>query len=169
MDNVISVAAKLNSMVKILNYKLRKKNYSEISIGIGIDDGRALMIKAGYSGSGINDVIWMGDVVNSACHLCNKAGRNGRKVIIISSVIYSNLNEDNQSLFNSYFDYASYTTNYEGDIINTYMDNGMKRTVNKRKPTTAKFRCGLSLILNFLCRRTCGEDVRLFANHHICQ
>lgn len=122
VDNVISVAAKLNSMVKILNYKFRKKNYSEISIGIGIDDGRALMIKAGYSGSGINDVIWMGDVVNSACHLCNKAGRNGRKVIIISSVIYSNLNEDNQSLFNSYFDYASSTTNYEGDIINTYMD-----------------------------------------------
>ena len=122
IDNVISVAARLNSMVKILNYKLRRKNYSEISIGIGIDDGRALMIKAGYSGSGINDVIWMGDVVNSACHLCNKAGRNSRKVIIISSAIYSNLNEHNQSLFNSYFDYESSTTQYEGNIINTYMD-----------------------------------------------
>ena len=33
------------------------------------------MVKAGYSGSGINDVIWMGDVVNTACHLANKAGR----------------------------------------------------------------------------------------------
>ena len=48
IDNVISVAARLNSMIKILNYKLRKKNYSEISVGIGIDYGRALMVKAGY-------------------------------------------------------------------------------------------------------------------------
>lgn len=126
VDNVISVAAKLNSMIKILNYKLGKKDYSEIEVGIGIDYGRALMIKAGYSGSGINDVIWMGDVVNSACHLCNKAGRNGRKVIIVSSVIYSNLNEHNQSLFNSYFDYESSTTKYEGDIINTCMDEWYK-------------------------------------------
>ncbi len=32
------------------------------------------MVKASYSGNNINDVIWMGDVVNSACHLSNKAG-----------------------------------------------------------------------------------------------
>lgn len=61
IDNVISVAARLNSMIEILNYKLRKKRYSQISVGIGIDYGRALMVKAGYSGSGINDAIWMGD------------------------------------------------------------------------------------------------------------
>ena len=70
-------------MVKILNYKLSQKNYSEIAVGIGVDYGRALMIKAGYSGSSINDVIWMGDVVNSACHLCNKAGRDSRKPIAL--------------------------------------------------------------------------------------
>ena len=91
-------------MIEILNYKLRKKKYSQISVGIGIDYGRALMVKAGYSGSGINDVIWMGDVVNSACHLCNKAGRGCRKVIVISDVVYNNLNEHHQSLFSSYSD-----------------------------------------------------------------
>lgn len=40
------------------------------------------MVKAGYSGSGINDVIWMGDVVNTACHLANKAGRGIRNKIV---------------------------------------------------------------------------------------
>lgn len=124
IDNVISVAAKLNSMIKILNYKLRKKNYTEISVGIGIDYGRALMVKAGYSGSAINDVIWMGDVVNSACHLCNQAGRNFRKTIIISSVVYNNLNEQHQSLFSSYTD--GWETKYEGDIINIKMENWYK-------------------------------------------
>lgn len=120
IDEVISVSAKLNSMIKILNYKLRKKGYSEISIGIGIDYGRDLMVKAGYSGSGINDIIWMGDVVNSACHLCNKAGRDFRKVIIISKTVYDNLNEHNQGLFSSYLD--GWTTRYEGNIINTGME-----------------------------------------------
>ncbi len=124
IDNVISASARLNSMIKILNYKLRKKKYSEISVGIGIDYGRALMVKAGYSGSGLNDIIWMGDVVNSACHLCNKAGRNGREVIIISSVVYNNLNEHNQGLFTSYSD--GYSTKYEGNIINTSMDEWYK-------------------------------------------
>lgn len=120
IDEVISVSAKLNSMIKILNYKLRKKGYSEISIGIGIDYGRALMVKAGYSGSGINDIIWMGDVVNSACHICNKAGRNFREVIIISAIIYNNLNEHNKGLFSSYLDGG--TIRYEGNIIDEDMD-----------------------------------------------
>lgn len=53
------------------------------------------MIQAGYKGSSINDVVWMGNVVNNACHLANKAGRDGRKSIIVTSMIYSNLNEHN--------------------------------------------------------------------------
>ena len=120
VDNVIAVAARLNSMIKILNYKLSKKKYSQISVGIGIDYGRALMVKAGYSGSGINDAIWMGDVVNSACHLCNKAGRNFRRVIVISSAIYNNLNEHNKNFFYRFTDAC--VNYYEGDIVNTSME-----------------------------------------------
>lgn len=119
IEEVISTAAKLNSMIKILNYKLRKKKYTEISVGIGVDYGRALMVKAGYSGSGLNDVIWMGDVVNSACHLCAKAGRNGRSPLIISACIYSNLSEQSQGLFQEFYD--SWKKYYETNIIDTDM------------------------------------------------
>lgn len=122
---VISVSANLNSMIKILNYKLRKKGYSEISVGIGIDYGRALMVKAGYSGSGINDIIWMGDVVNSACHLCNKAGRDYREVIIISETVYEKLDEDTKELFSMYWD--GLTIRYEGSIVNKVMDDWYKK------------------------------------------
>lgn len=116
VDKVITVAARLNSMIKILNYKLSKKGYSEISVGIGIDYGRALMVKAGYAGCGINDVIWMGDVANLACHLCNKAGRGSQKVVIISGAVYSKLNEHNKGLFKSFYD-ANFNTRYESSII----------------------------------------------------
>ncbi len=121
IDNVFSVAAQLNSMIKILNYKLRKKGYPEISVGLGIDYGRALMVQAGYSGSDLNDVIWMGDVVNSACNIASKAGREGRSPIIISSVLKSNLNEHNQGLLSSII--IDYSTYYGGNIINTNMED----------------------------------------------
>lgn len=121
MDNVIDIIGRLNSMVKILNYKLKRKNYSPIEVGIGADDGIALMIKAGYSGSGINDVIWMGDVVNSACHLCNLAGRGYYDNILISGRIYDNIKNEN------YKNLLKRTTVrgkvcYQGDLINIQMD-----------------------------------------------
>lgn len=120
VDNVISVAAQLNSMIKILNYKLKKKKYDILSVGIGIDDGRALMVKAGYSGSGINDVIWMEDVVNTACHLANKAGRGIRNKIVVTEQIYNNLNDSHKKLLSEFVD--GETTLYEGDIIRKNMD-----------------------------------------------
>ena len=120
VDIVTDVAAKLNSMVHILNYKLKKKGYDGISVGIGIDDGNALMVKAGYLGSGINDVIWMGNVVNSACHLANKAGRTGRKTILVSKTIYDNVFETTQKLMNSCT--IAGTTYYESNFRWCEMD-----------------------------------------------
>lgn len=121
VDNVFGIAAKVNSLIKILNYKLEKKGYEQISVGIGIDDGRALMIKAGYSGSGLNDVIWMGDVVNSACHLANKAGRQYFSSMILSSVVYNNLNEHNKSLVRATL--VDGNECYHGYIINNGMND----------------------------------------------
>ena len=120
IDTVFAIAAQLNSLIKILNYKLKKKGYSEISVGIGIDYGRALMVKAGYSGSGLNDVIWMGDVVNSACHIANKAGRDYRDPIMVSSCLYGNLNEENQKFFKT--TWIDYTTYYQCNVINLAME-----------------------------------------------
>lgn len=122
VDNVISVAAQLYSMIKILNYKLKNKNYETIAVGIGIDDGRALMVKAGYSGSGINDIVWMGDVVNTACHLANKAGRNGRKRIIVTEQVYSNLNDKHKHLLSSFVDDEG-ATRYEGNICRNEIED----------------------------------------------
>ena len=124
VDDVISVAAQLNSMIKILNYKFKKKKYDTIAGGIGMDDGLALMIKAGYSGSGINEIVWMGDVVNTACHLANKAGRGIRNRIIVTEQIYSNLNDEHKEMLSSYTDGT--ITRYEGNIFRTSMENWYK-------------------------------------------
>ena len=125
IDNVFEKAGQLSSLVDILNYKLCKKGYPEISVGIGIDYGRALMVKAGYKGSGLNDVIWMGDVVNGASHLSNTAGRNGYSRVIISDVVYRNLKDDYKKLV------AETVVNgnkcYHGYIVNIGMDEWLKK------------------------------------------
>lgn len=66
-NTVFSVALKLKDMINTLNDKLEKKEYHTIEVGIGVDYGRALMVKAGYYNSGLNDVIWMGDVGCKHC------------------------------------------------------------------------------------------------------
>jgi class 3 adenylate cyclase len=76
IDDVFTVAATANSMMRILNHKLRKSGYESVNVGFGMAWGRALMVKAGYSGSGISDVVYMGDVVNRAAKLAAKGSLN---------------------------------------------------------------------------------------------
>ena len=123
-NTVFEIAGQLSSLITILNYKLYKKDYSEIKVGIGIDYGRALMVKAGYTDSSINDVVWMGDVVNSACHICNKAGRDGRKSLIITKSIYDSLTDKYKGFMNRYTSGGQVL--YESNIHNIYMNDWYK-------------------------------------------
>ena len=123
VDGVFSLAAKVCSLVDILNYKLQKKKYQTYQVGVGIDYGRALMIKAGNSGSGINDVVWMGDVVNQACHLCNEANSGYfDKRVFLSNVIYDNLNDSNKALCSK----DGGRDIYQADVINIGMNEWLK-------------------------------------------
>lgn len=122
IDDVFAVAYQANTLVKLLNHHYEKKGLDSIKVGIGIDYGRVLMIKAGFSGSGINDVVYMGDVVNRAAHLANEAGRYGRHPIFVGGVFHYNLNDHNQNLL-SRQSYSGIGTVYTGNVIATGMDN----------------------------------------------
>jgi class 3 adenylate cyclase len=100
INDVFSTAAQAHSLVKVLNYKLRKRGIPEIRVGIGIDYGRALMIKAGYAGSGINDVVYMGDVVNSAAKHASKGDMTlwMPGPLMIGSAFHQNLSDTNKAL-----------------------------------------------------------------------
>ncbi|PLX68158.1 MAG: hypothetical protein C0603_08600 [Denitrovibrio sp.] len=102
----------------ILNIKYRKRNYSERTIGIGFDYGDLLYIKAGYKGSGINDVVWLGKVVSGAAKLCSYGNRSfGDSEMMVSKDVYNNLNEHNQSLLS----WNSSRECYHGCVINSEM------------------------------------------------
>lgn len=119
IDSVFSTAAEISSLIKIMNYKFKKNDIETIKVGIGISYGRALMIKSGYSGSGISEVVWMGDVVNEAANFGNYGNKDGNEIIVVSPDFYCNLNEHNQSLLKQDL-YRGY---YHGNVINIEMDN----------------------------------------------
>ncbi len=123
IDDVFSVVSQANTLIKLLNYHYGKKGIEPIRIGIGVEYGRVLMIKAGFSGSGINDVIYMGDVVNRAAHLAHEAGRGwGAHPIYIGDVFHQNLNEHNQGLLTSRW-VSAVGTVYTGDVVRTDMND----------------------------------------------
>lgn len=123
IDGVFSLAAKACSLVDILNYKLKKKDYQRYEVGVGIDYGRALMIKAGYKGSSIQDVLWMGDVVNQACHLSNEANSGYfDKRVFLSNIIFDNLNDDNKKLCSK----DGGRDIYQADVVNIGMNDWLQ-------------------------------------------
>ncbi|WP_180229170.1 adenylate/guanylate cyclase domain-containing protein [Bacillus thuringiensis] len=92
---VFSLAIKLNTLIKVLNYKLKRKGYISIKAGIGLGFGEVLMIRAGYKK--ISDIVWMGDAVNQASKMCERANKGAIGPIVATKPFYSKLNNQNTS------------------------------------------------------------------------
>jgi class 3 adenylate cyclase len=120
INSVFSTAAEISSVIDTLNCKYKKKGIDPLVVGIGLAFGRVLMIKAGYSGSSLNDVVWMGEVVNESSNLCAYGNKtwNDRE-IMVSSVFRNNLNDHNKELLQ----WNSNRGCYHGNVVNTGMNN----------------------------------------------
>lgn len=114
VQEVFNTTAKISSLINALNLKLEKKSYSAIKVGIGIDDGESLYIKAGYSGSGINEIVWIGKVVGETAKLSGYANREYYdRSLMVSENVYNNLNTHQKNLL----EWNSYRNCYHGNII----------------------------------------------------
>ena len=92
--HIFELAAKISSMIEVMNRKFDKKGYTQIRVGIGLSYGNALMVKAGYSSSGEYDAVWIGDVVNEASKLSNYGNKNpalGDEELMVSESFYEKL------------------------------------------------------------------------------
>ena len=121
VNEVFSVVGKISSIVDIMNYEFKKKNLKEITIGIGLSYGKALVVKAGFkSSSSVEEVIWMGDAVNEAAKLASYGNmESADREAMVSEVVYYNLHEKNKKLLT-----PNLTRNcYHGDIVNSLMNS----------------------------------------------
>lgn len=120
IDEIIEVCAKLCSLIDTLNIKLKKKGYSQLRTGIGVSYGSSLLIKSGYRGSGINEVVWIGKVVGEASELCSYGKKSMfDKRVMVCSCIYSNMKES----YKEFFNYSSSRGCYEANIIDSEMND----------------------------------------------
>lgn len=119
IDEVFSLAARVNSMVKVLNYELEERGKNPIKVGLGMAYGRALMVKAGFSGSGIDEVVYMGDVVNRAAKIAAFGSKTANdKPLMVDEVVYGNLSDHRQGLL----DWNVSRGCYHGNVIRTVME-----------------------------------------------
>ena len=125
---VLVSCAQVNSLIKIINFKSQKKRYETFKVGIGVDYGRALVIKAGYKGSQINDVVWMGDVVNQASKLCSLGNRELNNPIVISKTVYDKLVVTAKDQWNRWFIPAHDRECYHGNIVLVLMNDWLKKS-----------------------------------------
>ncbi len=135
--NIFRHAYRINSFMSMLNKLLKKNGYSAVRAGIGLGCSQDLIIKAGQTGSGINDKIWIGKAVVDAAHLSDVANRNGISAIAMSPLFYENvidqLCEENEKYKSwitahtpSYYGSVDY---YHCDIIETSFDNWIKENI----------------------------------------
>lgn len=124
VNSVFATAFTIASLIDILNVKLSKKKYSTLEVGIGIDDGESLYIKAGYKGSGIQEVVWIGKVVGQTATLCSYGNKTIHdREIMVSAKVYSDLSEHNKSLLVENISHNC----YHGNVIRKDMNEWVEK------------------------------------------
>jgi class 3 adenylate cyclase len=128
IDDVFSRAVMARSLIDVLNCRLVRYGLAAVTAGVGMSYGRALMIKAGYKGSAINEVVWMGDVVNEAAHLAHDARRGwAGPPMLMSHVFFSNLNEHNSTLCQTW---SGRWGVYQSSAVNTVIHGWLRANCN---------------------------------------
>lgn len=136
INEIMNKVYYINTFMKMLNSLLKSKGFKELKVGIGASSSQELVIKAGRKGTGINNLVWIGEGVSRASNLSSLGNRNFSESIVISSATYSNyidtLSNQDKDRYRSYFKYKSssdYGEYYYCDIIksafNDWIDGGM--------------------------------------------
>ena len=125
-----------NTFMRMLNKQLKKKNYSNIIVGIGISTAKELVIKAGRKDVGINNKVWIGKAVSMAANYSSLGNTGNYNPIIVSECTYDNFIEkfkknngvESQNWFRK-FSSKEYGTHYDVSLIKTdfneWIDNNV--------------------------------------------
>lgn len=130
---LFSLTAYINTYMLMLNSLLKSKNLPTIKAGIALATAQELVVKAGRKGSGINNLVWIGNAVTSAANLSSLANKNGNDEIIYSEssytnfIKYENFQKDSIDFKRKNSDYGYY---YTASVIipdfNYWIYQGMK-------------------------------------------
>lgn len=118
INMAFNCAAQAISLSQIASHYLIRNGYESFRVGVGLHYGRALMLKAGHKGSGINEVVWSGKLVGRAAQLCSWGNRYPDLPLMVDDVVYGNLTDNNKRLLT--WNYSRQC--YHGDVVNITMN-----------------------------------------------
>lgn len=124
IESMIDKAAMVNTLAQVVSKKAMGVGLPSILIRIGIDYGKAMLMRFGNYNISENmpvSLSWIGAPVEGASKLIDTP--NHRWNLWISSVVYQNLTEDYKKFFHHEVEFGD----YGADIINTYMKNWLNK------------------------------------------
>lgn len=123
IDDVISLVAQVNSLLKTLNLIISKRQWPTIAWGIGVSYDRALLIDVLDFNNSCGH-LFFGPVLKKAARLASYGNQTYYdSPVMISDILYSNINDENKGLF----EYNVEHDCYHGNIINVEMDEWYKK------------------------------------------
>ena len=130
IDEVFTTAARITSLVDIINYKFKSFNLGTLTIGIGISYGKALITMVGPKGS-VGEVVWSGEAIKETARLAGYANKESTDMqIMVSEIFYYNLSENNRKLLAP----NPARNCYHGDVKNSYMNNWYRQNCQEQVP-----------------------------------
>lgn len=93
LKSILNNAIVINTFQKMFQKILNDYSMPTFEIGIGLGCSEDLVIKAGKKGSGINDLIWIGDAVIDACKLSSQGSKDYFSSIVMSECFYNNIKD----------------------------------------------------------------------------
>ncbi len=126
----------VNSYIHALNKLLSNKRFPAINAGIGMSTAKELVVKAGRKGSGINNLVWIGDAVTTASKLSSIANKDNLGSILFSKTSYDNFigilksNRPDATTWFTEESWSLYGPYYSADLIimefEDWIDAGMQ-------------------------------------------
>lgn len=110
----------INTYLKMLNEMLSEKNMDNIVAGIGVTNGKELIIKAGRKGTDINNLVWIGETVTHASKFSGIANRDVNKPIIFSASFYNSVKSKLKEDSKLYIGFKSVSYHKDEDLKNYY-------------------------------------------------
>jgi len=121
VQSIFDTVSQTSSLITMLNKRLVMKGYSSLEVGIGIEDGETLYMQAGYKGSGINEVVWIGKAVGEAAKMCNHGNRTSDdKQIMISERVYGIFTKYQQGFFTYNHNRSCYHGSFSNKAMNEF-------------------------------------------------
>ena len=119
LDKTIDAAAKICSLLNILNKKFAEYSLGIISIGVGVSYNNARLTMEAFKEGIDSELLWYGNVVDESIKLSQNArtGFLGNSLMITKSV-YERLSES----YRNFFTYENTTDSFVSSLINKNLE-----------------------------------------------